>query len=65
MNNGAANLVIGTSSQSEGVFISHLVRGVEFGQILITYEHGQPVDVKRTESFKLRGVAGNNVTKLL
>lgn len=65
MNNGLANLVIGTSSHQEGVLISNLIRGVEFGQIIITYEHGQPVDVKRTENFKLRGVAGSNVTKIL
>ena len=65
MSNGLANLVIGTSNQSDGVLVTHLVRGVEFGQILITYEHGQVTGVKRTEDFKLRGVAGSNVTRLI
>ena len=36
MNNGLTNLVIGTSSREDGVVVTHLVRGVEFGKILIS-----------------------------
>jgi hypothetical protein len=61
MNNGLANLVIGTSSHDAGVLVTHLVRGVEFGKILITYENGSPTRVERTESIKVGTVAGNVV----
>ena len=66
MNNGLANLVIGTSSREDGVLVTHLVRGVEFGKIEVTYEHGRPTRVDRTESLKLaRGVDEGNVTRLV
>jgi hypothetical protein len=64
MNNGLANLVIGTSTREDGVTVTHLVRGVQFGKIIISYENGQPTRVERTESVKL-GAAGGNVARLV
>jgi hypothetical protein len=61
VNNGLANLVIGTSNREDGVLISHLIRGVEFGKVLITYENGRPTRVERTESVKLDAPGGNLV----
>lgn len=66
MNNGLANLVVGTSSREDGVLVTHLVRGVEYGKIIVTYENGRPTNIERTESIKLgRGVAEGNVTRLV
>ena len=64
MNNGLANLVIGTSTREDGVTVTHLVRGVDFGKILITYENGRPTRVERTESVKLE-TAGGNLARLV
>ena len=61
MNNGMANLVLGPSSREDGVLVTHLVRGVEFGKIIISYENGRPTRVERTESVKLDTAAGNLV----
>ena len=64
--NGLANLVIGTSNRDDGVIVTHLVRGVEFGKIEVTYEHGRPTRIERTESMKLAGgVDAGNVTRLI
>ena len=66
MNNGMTNLVIGTSHREAGVTVTHLARGVEYGQIVITYERGQVTNVRRIEDFKLTGgLAGENVTRLI
>ena len=59
MNNGMTNLVIGTSSREDGVLVTHLVRVVEFGKILVTYENGRPTRIERTESMKLVPAEGN------
>ena len=64
MNNGMTNLVIGTSSREDGVLVTHLVRGVEFGKILVTYENGRPTRIDRTESMKVEA-AGGNVARLV
>lgn len=61
MNNGLANLVIGTSNRDDGVVVTHLVRGVDFGKIIISYENGRPTRVERTESVKLEAGGGNLV----
>ena len=59
MNNGLANLVIGTSDRESGVVVTHLVRGVDSGKILISYENGQPTRVERTEVVRLTPAKGN------
>lgn len=33
----------------------HLVGAVQFGKVIITYEHGRPVYVERIEGYKLEG----------
>ena len=58
MNNGMTNLVIGTSSREGGVVVAYLVRGVESGKILISYENGQPTRIERTDITRLGATEG-------